>query len=181
MNVITLEGIATGGKSTLANLLQKRYKTQVFTEKQTHEPIMHDVLHANKPFFETLLSSINDNCELVIFDRLYLTQAFRAQIDISAYADIENKLLMYPTTTVFLKVDENVIADRVISAAEHRHSSWGDYIATKGKNLKEIASYYQKQQRSLLKLLKRSTIPYQIYNTNKRDYERITEEITKLI
>jgi hypothetical protein len=45
----------------------------------------------------------------------------------------------------------------------------------------EIANYYIKQQRSQLELLKESKIPYKIFNTSTHDYEKIAEEIKKLI
>jgi len=71
-------------------------------------------------FKDLIKRLINEKPELIIFDRLYLTQAFRAGVSISEYSELENILSKYDTITVFLKVDENHIADRVTEAAEHR-------------------------------------------------------------
>lgn len=172
--------MATSGKSTLIKLLQEPLKTQLFSENQTHEPIMEDSSGAHLEFFQSLLSKIDTTKPLVIFDRLYLTQAFRANVGLDAYADVEDQLLAYSPTTVFLEVDEDAIAERVSEAAEHRQASWGDYIKTKGKNPDEIADYYIKQQRSQLELLKQSKLPYKVFNTTDHGYKNVAEELIKL-
>jgi thymidylate kinase len=185
MHTIIFEGIATSGKSTLIGLLTEHFrktcKTSVFTEEQTHEPIMKDMASANVPFFESLLAKIDKDNDVVIFDRLYLTQAFRAGADLGAYARIEKELQLYSPLTVYLKVDEATVAERVVKAAEHRRASWGDYIKTKGKTPDEIADYYIMQQRSQLLLLKESTLPYEIFDTTNHQYNKIAEKIISTI
>lgn len=185
MHVIIFEGMATSGKSTLIKLLQEKFqgslKIVTFTEEQTHEPIMNDMSNANVPFFKSLLTDIAKDSDLVIFDRLYLTQAFRANTDLKEYAEIESGLAAYRTVTVFLKVDESAIAKRVMKAAEHRRTSWGDYIKTKGKTPNEVADYYIKQQQSQLKILETSTLPYKVFDTTNHDYQKIANEIQKII
>lgn len=181
MHVIIFEGIATSGKSTLIKMLQQSQKAQVFSEEKTHEPIMNDTLDTNVPFFKSLISKIDKHNDLVIFDRLYFTQAFRADVNLDTYSEIEQKLLAYAPTTIFLKVDKDAIAERVLKAAKHRQSSWGDYIKTKGKTSGEITDYYIKQQRSQLKLLEQSKLPYKIFNTTNHSYIKIADEITSLI
>lgn len=181
MHIIIFEGIATSGKSTLIKILQKSFKTQVFSEEQTHEPIMEDTSNANVPFFKALLYKIDKQTEVVIFDRLYLTQAFRAGVSLNVYSEVEQYLFTRDSTTIFLKVDETAIAERVMKAAEHRQASWGDYIRTKGKTPEEIAGYYIKQQRSQLELLEQSKLPYKIFNTTNHDYQKIADKIKSII
>jgi thymidylate kinase len=177
MNVIIFEGIATSGKSTLIKLLQDSYRTQVFSEEQTHEPIMKDTKNSNVAFFELLLAKFDKDSDLVICDRFYLTQAFRIKSDLNIYNQVEKELQAYLATTVFLKVDESAIAERVAKAAEHRRATWGDYIKTRGKNLQEVADYYIKQQRRQLELIDQSKLPYVVFNTTKHNYTKIADEI----
>src|SRR3981081_1513787 len=110
MHVIIFEGIATSGKSTLIERLKEKFlkslNTEVFGEEQTHEPIMKDTHDPNVPFFKSLLAKVEEDSELIIFDRLYLTQAFRAGINLDVYAEIEKELQTYSPLTVFLKVNE---------------------------------------------------------------------------
>lgn len=185
MQVIIIEGIATSGKSTLIKLLQgsnfKGRKVIVFPEEQTHEPIMKDTSNLNLQFFKSLISKIDKNSEIIIFERFYLTQAFRANVEMSAYAEIEQTLLSYTPMTIFLKVDDHAIAERVSRAAEHRRDSWGDHIKTKGKTPEEIAAYYIDQQQNLLKLLEQSKLPHHIFNTTNHEYENIAAEIEELV
>lgn len=185
MYVIIFEGIARSGKSTLIRLIQEHFekslKTVVFTEEQTHEPIMKDTSDANVSFFRLLLTKIDKNSDVVIFDRLYLTQAFRSGNTLNVYAQLEEELLTYSPTTVFLKVDEPAIANRVVKASEHRRTSWGDYIKTKGKTPDEIANYYIEQQRSQIGLLNQSRVPYMILNTTNHEYNKLAEKIISTI
>jgi thymidylate kinase len=185
MHVIIFEGIATSGKSTLIELLKEKFlkslNTEVFGEEWTHEPIMKDTHDPNVPFFKSLLGEINKNSDLVVFDRLYLTQAFRANINLDVYSEIEKELQTYSPLTVFLKVNEQTIAERVVKAAEHRRPSWGDYIKTKGNTPEEIANYYIQQQQSQLELLKQSSLPYEIFDTTNHEYKKIADEIIKTI
>lgn len=185
MTVIIFEGIATSGKSTLIKILQENTlvgrKVTVFTEEQTHEPIMKDISDTNVPFFKSLLTKVDEDSDVVIFDRLYLTQAFRAKIDLATYADIEQSLSRYSAVTIFLKVDESAIAERVMKAAEHRQTSWGDYIRTKGRTVEEIAEYYIGQQRSQLQLLEQSRLPHHTLDTTNHEYDKLAEEIKKIV
>ena len=184
MRVIIFEGIATSGKSTLIKLLQKKFqepsKTIVFNEEETHEPIMKDTSGINVSFFKSLLAKIDKGSELVIFDRLYLTQAFRANVKLDVYAEIEEELLAYSPIIIFLKVDESAIVERITKAAEHRRTSWADYIKTKGSKPEEIANYYIQQQQSLQELLGQSSLHYKIFDTTDHEYNKIADEIIKI-
>jgi pantothenate kinase len=115
--------------------------------------------------------------DLLIFDRLYLTQAFRTKCEISDYSEIEELLSKYAPLTVFLEVDEDRIEDRFSRAAEHRGS---DYFKSRWTS-KERAQYYIAQQRSQLKLLEQSTIPHQVFDTTRHNYEEVVQRIIRLI
>ena len=181
MHVLIIEGIATSGKSTIIELLQTKLsnkRIKVYGEPDTHIPIMKQPTELHLDFFKALVNTaLSSQPDIIVFDRLYLTQAFRAKADISKYEDIENVLLQHQTLTAFLKVNEKTIAKRVQAAAEHREQSWGEYIKTKGNTSEEIAQYYIEQQRSQIKLLARSKIKNEVFNTTEHEYEKITSEI----
>ncbi len=181
MKILILEGIATSGKSTVISNLQKALpdlKVVVASEADTHEPIMEERSDKHIGFFKELIHRLSSTKpDLLIFDRLYLTQAFRAKCDISDYSEIEELLGQYSPLTIFLKVDEEAIEDRISKAAIHRGS---DYFKFRGTS-KERAKYYIDQQKHQLKLLERSTFPYKVINTTNHNYDRAVQEVLKSI
>lgn len=184
MNILIFEGIATSGKSTLMGRLQNEVKgvVKVVGEPETHIPIMHETDELHKQFFIELVEKYAAHKpDLLIFDRLYLTQAFRAKASLSQYSKVEELLKRYNARTIFLKVQEETIAERVQKAAEHRDASWKDYIWTKGSSPEEIAQYYIRQQKHQLQLLESSTLPHDTFDTTNHDYDRITEQIISLL
>lgn len=185
MKLLILEGIATSGKSTVTDKLRAELRNEnvvLFSEEDTHIPIMDKSQDLHVEFFRSLITKATaTDADLVIFDRLYLTQAVRANAKIDAYAEIENHLSQYPVLTVFLEVDDNAIAERVKLAMLHREESWGEYVKTKGTTFTEIADYYINQQHEQLKLLEGSKLGYIVLNTTAHEYDKITEKIvTKL-
>lgn len=181
MKLLILEGVATSGKSTLTDKLRHKLGKEnvvVYSEEDTHIPIMDKPQELHIDFFRSLITKLAaTEADLVIFDRLYLTQAFRANATIDDYADIENSLQQYPVLTAFLKVDEDAIAERVQLATLHREESWGEYVKTKGATFTEIADYYIKQQLRQLELLDKSKLEYIILNTTHHDYDQAAQEI----
>ena len=183
MKILVLEGIATSGKSTITDMIKEQLvglSVLVATEEETHIPIMKQTSELQIAFFEDLIKKlVVEKPGLIIFDRLYLTQAFRAGARLTEYSAIENLLSQYDILAVFLKVDEQAIAERVAKAAEHRDPSWGEYIKTKGATENEIAEYYIAQQRNQIKLLGTSTLPHMVCNTTHHEYSEITQQILK--
>ena len=96
---------------------------------------------------------------------------------IGKYSELENILSKYDALTVFLKVDESHIADRVTTAAEHRDPTWREYINTKGSNSGEIANYYISQQRKQIDLLSASNLPSMVCDTTNYDFHEIAQKI----
>jgi thymidylate kinase len=184
MRILIFEGIATSGKSTLMLALSANptiaNKTVVFEEKGTHIPIMKQTSDLHLDFYRELINrAISQSRGIVIFDRLYLTQAFRAKASLDDYSEIEEMLLPYSPITIFLKVDESVLMDRITKAMEHRDPKWAKYLNGKGETPKEIARYYIDQQNSQLNLLKQSKIPYKIFETTDHNYKDIKDRILK--
>jgi thymidylate kinase len=182
MKILIFEGIATSGKSTVINLLQsllnKELKVKVATEHETHIPIMKDTGRLHADFYLKLINKLTlENPDLVIIDRLYLTQAFRAKSSLKPYEKVEMALRPYNTLTIFLRVVPIAIADRIDKATQHRDQEWDSYLRTKGINRQEQAAYYSAQQSSQLELLKQSTLPYKIFDTTEHQYEGIAQEI----
>lgn len=182
MKIFIFEGIATSGKSTIISGLQKalpNLQVVVAGEPETHIPIMEQRANRHINFFRSLINQrIAEKPDLLIFDRLYLTQAFRAKCSVGDYIEIEKLLSTHSPLTIFLRVEETAIASRVSKAAGHRGS---DYFKSGGKSLGEIAKYYIDQQRSQLKLLEQSTIPYKVFDTTKHNYDEVVQEIIKSI
>ena len=186
MKTLIFEGIATSGKSTITGYLVKSLKdemrVELATEEQTHLPIMAQRSELNTLFFEDLINKLTlKHLDLLIFDRLYITQAYRAKSDLAEYSTTENALLPYSPHTIILKVDEDAIVERIKAASEHREQQWAEYLKSKGSNFEEVAQDYIDQQRGLLKLVKQSKLPYTVFDTTDHDYGRITEEILKTI
>lgn len=183
MNILVFEGIATSGKSTiiqgLVSALSPRYKVSVAGEDQTHIPIMNDRDRLHRDFFERLIKRlVGENPDIIVFDRLYMTQALRAGTGLAGYKAIEDVLLQHNAMTVSLQVQETAIAGRIQKAAAHRESKWGEYIQTRGQSVGEIAHYYIEQQRSLLRLLEQSQLPYKVFDTTAHAYQPIIKELS---
>ncbi len=181
MKILIIEGIATSGKSSLIENISKllgNTKLVVFSETDTHVPIMDNPRDLHVEFFKSLLTdAVKTNAEHVVFDRLHYTQAFRANANISKYVEFEDLLVAHDTLVSYLYVDEAFIANRIKLAAEHRDKDWGEYIKTKGESFDEIARYYIDQQRNQLELLNGSKLNSKIFNTTQRDYNSIATDI----
>lgn len=119
--------------------------------------------------------------DLLIFDRLYITQAYRAGVGLAEYESVEDMLKPYSPHTIILKVSEDTIAPRIEAASKHRDSKWKDYLKTKGATFDEIADYYIAQQRGILSLAKQSMLPYTVFDTTNHDYGTVAEEIITII
>jgi thymidylate kinase len=187
MNTLIFEGIATSGKSTIIDSLVRSLKDEMSielaTEDQTHEPIMEQRSELHAPFFEELINELAmKRPDLLIFDRLYITQAYRAKIDLTQYSSIEQALMPYNPHTILLKVDEAAVADRIKAAAKHRGEEWVEkYWKPKGDDFEEIARNYIEQQRGLLRLVEQSNIPYTVFDTTDHGYGTIAKDILKLV
>lgn len=186
MKTIIFEGIATSGKSSLIQQLKaklaSRLDVYVAGEAETHVPIMKESEQLHVGFYKELLNRvIGIGPDLLIFDRLYLTQAFRAKTTLAAYGEIEDELKSLNTTTIFLKVEPSKIEERVQQAINHREAEWGEYVATKGDTPASQAEYYIGQQEYQLKLLSQSKLPYEIYDTTDHNYSRIADEIVSVL
>lgn len=182
MKILIFEGIATSGKSTVISSLQKALpglKVMVAGESETHIPIVEETADKHISFFKELINRfVSKEPDLIIFDRLYLTQAFRAKCNISDYSEIEELLTKYSPLTIFLGVDNDAIKDRISKASKHKGS---DYFRSRGETPEERAQYYINQQRYQLELLEQSTIPHKIINTTDHDHEKVIKEVLTFI
>jgi hypothetical protein len=142
---------------------------------------MNEVEDSHIDFFTSLVEEkLASDSDLVIFDRLYMTQAFRSKRGVDAYKKVEDLLLSNNSLTIFLKVKEKAIADRVYKASQHREADWEEYIKTRGQSIEQIAEYYSVQQSSQLELLKTSAIPYKIFDTTEHHYQEISQQLVIL-
>lgn len=185
MILLIFEGIATSGKSTIIAKLKTALaskKIAVADESQTHIPIMEKRNETHIDFFISLINKlIAGNPDVLIFDRLYLTQAFRAHVPTTAYTQVEEMLADYSVTTIFLKVADSSIAERVEKATKHRDTKWKNYLESKGQTFDEIATYYSDQQAGILNLLESSRLPYKIFETTQHDYDTVAVDILECI
>lgn len=182
MKILIFEGIATSGKSTIIKLLQaslgNKPKIMVASEDETHIPVMEDTEELHTDFYLDLINKFtSSHPDLLIIDRLYLTQAFRAKTNLKPYEKIEEALKPYNAMTIFLKVNPTKITGRIDKAIQHRDPEWGSYVASKGSSREEQAAYYIAQQNSQLELLKQSTLPFKVFDTTDHKYEDIAQQI----
>ena len=89
MKILIFEGIATSGKSTiihgLRDALSPALHVAIAGESATHVPIMEQRVGLHTAFFRRLILSLAKTTpDVLLFDRLYLTQAFRAKVDLTA-------------------------------------------------------------------------------------------------
>lgn len=183
MRTLIFEGIATSGKSTIINQLSHELAAhQTIKVVPETETLMKIVDNTDKSVSIAYLSELieriyREDHDLVLFDRLYLTHVFRTHSSMADYKIIEDMLRPHKPKTIFFEVDENAIADRVAKASEHRDPKWKDYIYTKGTTMEEIADYYIQQQRNQLQILRKSTLPYKIFNTTGHNYDAAAKAI----
>ncbi len=181
MKILIFEGIATSGKSTIIAGLHKQLNgldIKIVSESETHIPIMNETSEAHVVFFEKLLEKLlAEQADVLLIDRLYITQALRSNKRISIYDTIENTLHKYSTTTILLQVSTKDIQHRVQTAAEHRDTEWRDHINTKGNNPAEIANYYEDQQIRLKVLVEESRLNMLTIDTTNNNYNEIIDLI----
>lgn len=188
--LLIVEGIATSGKSSLIKAIIEQLghaQVRVYTEAETHMPIIDDVHELHVQFFKALVEdALQSEAALVIFDRLHFTQAFRAKAGIAPYGEVEEVLLGQDALVAYLQVDESAIKERVefsaqhprvALATEHSGANWGEYITSKGQTFDEVAAYYADQQRHQLELLDQSKLKSRIFNTTHHDYPAIASQI----
>lgn len=128
MKTIILEGIATSGKSTIISKVEEanenKVSLKVVPEEQTLMTIVDNKdLGVSIEYLNKVLSEVyKREHDLVTFDRLHITHAFRTNSNIEDYQDIEEQLLKNSPEIIFLMVQEHAIAERVKIASEHRDS-----------------------------------------------------------
>jgi thymidylate kinase len=181
VKILVLEGIATSGKSSVATAIAGQLKAQVVqvvSEDETHIPIKQRTEELHSDFFKRLIEQyIDKRPDLLIFDRLYLTQAFRASVSLDEYLTIEEILIKHGAQTIFLKVNQMAIIERLSKSLALRDPAWEEYVKTKGSNMTQIANYYLGQQQNQLSLLRTSKIPYKIFDTTTEKYQEIALQI----
>jgi thymidylate kinase len=186
MNTLIFEGIATSGKSTLIRQLNKNLKNTIdiciLDESTTHHPIMQQPRELHVNFFEKLVhENLTLQPDLLLIDRLYITQAYRARASTRAYISIEKLLKPYNPQTILLTIDEEAVENRIKKAAKHRDPEWRDYLKTKGNTFQEIAQRYTEQQRGIITLAKQSSLPYTIFDATNHNYESICLRIANIL
>ncbi len=182
MKILILEGIATSGKTTLMNRLEKYLNKKqlsyyIIKEKETLMPILYNT---NKDVSLAYLKKVikkglNQKKDILIFERLYFTHIFRTNSKIKDFKEIEN-LFKESTLLVFLKINQYKIKERVFKTAKERQKGWMIHIRKKGSD-KEIVDYYIDQQKKLSNLLKDSSIKHVIYNTSKLNIMDIMRKV----
>ena len=182
MNTIILEGIATSGKSSLSkqlrSILNGKLKIKIASEDETHEPIMEKKESLHTDFYlEQVNRFVAEYPDVLIIDRFYLTQAFRSKASLKQYENVEKALRPYNPVTIFLRVEPSAIVNRIDKAVQHRGEEWANYVASRGRSREEQSAYYIAQQKTLLNLLKESTLPYRIFDSTTGNYEAIAEKI----
>jgi thymidylate kinase len=180
--LIIFEGIATSGKTTLIEKLQKilkpRYSIAVFPEDETLMPIVKNknkdiALHFLWDFIEKRLKRTKKDVLLV--DRLYFTHIFRTKSSNKDFQAVEDFLLnLYDALVILLFVDENTIEKRIRKTEKLRGGDWGQ--GKKGP-MEERIAYYANQQRILRRAIKESRVPHLVFNTTEMKWRKYADKI----
>lgn len=186
--IIILEGIATSGKTSVKNELEKMLERKAINyafidEEETLMPLLHnsDPVVANDHIVQVLNKYLSSDKDVLIFDRLYLTHIWRTKADIGSFTESASLLLQNNAYICFLKIPNNKLKERISLAQSHRDAKWNSYVNTKGTTQDEIVAYYSNQQEELLELLKNVSVSYTIFDTGDMNFQRIAREIDLLI
>ncbi len=188
MKIIILEGIATSGKTSVRNELEKILRARnleyVFVEEnETLMPILHNKdIKVSIEYINTLLNKyIAFKDKVLVFDRLFLTHIWRVSSEINQFKESLEILATNNATICFLQIPEQNISERIKTAMTHRDEGWLNYVKTKGSTEEEVLSYYINQQKKLLDLLEKIPLTHKIFNTSGMDFKKIALEIADTI
>jgi thymidylate kinase len=186
-HIIILEGIATSGKTSVKNelekiLVQRGLSFTFIGEEETLMPLLHntDAKIANDHIVNLSNKYLVLDTDVLIFDRLYLTHMWRTGSHEEDFSESASLLLQHSAQICFLEIPSNKLEERITFAQSHRDEKWNAYVSTKGKTQQEILAYYAGQQKELLELLKRVSIPHTIFDTGDMDFGNIAGKICSL-
>lgn len=182
--IIILEGIATSGKTSVKDeleriLTQQGVSFQFVGEEETLMPLLNN--RDSKVSSQYLINIVNKYLEvqkdIIVFDRLYLTHVWRCGGDVPAFKEVEKLLLENKTTLIFLEIPEDKVSQRIETALSHRDEKWVTYAKTKGETVGDIVSYYKHQQSDLLEILNTISTQNKVFNTGAMDFKVIAQKI----
>ena len=187
MRTLIFEGIASTGKTTIENELIKLLNANNISNTHISEDItLMPLLDNLDPkisieFLNNILDKIyRQDDQIVIFDRLFFTHIIITNSNIETFKQIEDKLILFNPTLVFLKIEESKIPERIRWAMEHRDSKWLEHVRAKGTD-EEIFAYYKNQQQKIASLVNQTSIPTITFNTTNLDFEKVAREIFEIL
>ncbi|MDB4984348.1 MAG: hypothetical protein JWM20_527 [Patescibacteria group bacterium] len=184
--VIILEGVSTSGKTSVAEKIkvhfdEKRWRCMIVNEEETLMPIINNSNQEKaSQHLEILLKEyLEANVDVLIFERLHLTHAYRTgtQDLKKGFGACEKLLKKYWTKLCFLEVPESNISKRISSAMLHRKNNWVNYWELRERTPEEISNYYFKQQQQMREVLAQSNLSSMTFDTQNMDFERIADDI----
>jgi thymidylate kinase len=183
MKILIFEGIATSGKTTVISLLSQQLKNNHFSYKLITEE--ESLLRENTNNFAETLSAIiieveAKSLDVILFDRFYLSHAFRNHLTAKEIVNIESRLAKHDTKIVFLTIEPSKILSRIENSMELRGTVWSKHVCAKG-NLAEIEHYYCDQQSKLANAVQGSSLPSLIFDTTHNGYKKISDRIFTLL
>lgn len=170
---IIFEGIASSGKTTLERMLHEKLEGSVIvSEEQTLIPLIEN--KEPQKAVEYLAAVLNEiekqPAKAFIVDRFHLTHAFRTSASLFLFDKIEKRISeKHRPLIVLLKMDEDLISDRIKKTIALRGVSWA---MGKQGSLEEKIVYYKNQQRALVELMKQSGLPTVAVDTTNKDWSR---------
>ncbi|MDO8507911.1 MAG: hypothetical protein Q7S53_05110 [bacterium] len=184
MKILILEGIATSGKTTIINKLdkllsEKKVSFSIIDEEQTLMPILKNRdKDANLSFIETLLMKVlKSKKDVLIFDRLYLTHIYRSVSSPKDFMPAAKLLMPYKPTFILLTVKEEKIMERIYKTAKVRECSWLEFVQQKGNDEEEVAEYYIDQQKKFVELINNIEFESVRFDTTDNNFDQISKEI----
>ncbi len=177
--LIILEGIATSGKTTLLENLERKlgtsYKVRLFTEDETLMTIVENRrLEVASALMNNLLTEFRTApVDVIITDRYHFTHIFRTRENLSSISELENSLIKDFNPHIFLlTIQEGKITERIQDARNRR----GKWLGKKG-TIEEKTKYYIDQQRKMCEFARQSKIPVTEIDTTDMNWPEITDTI----
>lgn len=182
-SLLIFEGIASSGKTTLERLMHESWAdSAIVSEGRTLMPLIDNrEVGAARLHLEAVLKEIQQSTvPNLIIDRFHFTHAFRTKTDLLAFEDLEARLrrLDRKVAVIFLFMDESIIWERIKESEHIRGAAWS---RRKAGTDEERALYYREQQRTLLELMRQSSLPVCAVNTTDKNWDRCLQEIRRFL
>ncbi len=188
-NLIILEGMSTSGKTTVMQLLSSRLRAEGidskgFEERQTMSREIFTHLDPRKSLDEMhafLKNECSQKGRVVVCDRFHISHLVITKGSLRDLEEIEEAMKIYCPILVFLKIPEENVRERLLSAKSYRDNYWEDELRLRGETEDEAIAWFKGTQVNLFNLYQQSSLPKLLFDTSTTDFQNITTELLRRI